>query len=112
MYNEHESQLEINEFLISDKTGETINVDKSDSDNMRIKNMQNCRILITTQLKTVYLNNLVDCQVVIFPVENSIFGDEITGSVIECCAQQIRIHHTQNTQFRIFVSSSMIIEDR
>ena len=112
MYNDHQNELEINEFVISDKTNETININTSESDNMRIKNLTNCTILITAKLKTVYLNNLMNCKVTIFPVDNSIFGDEIKNSEIFCCAQQIRIHHTSHTQFSIFVSSSMIIEDR
>lgn len=106
------ADLQINEFVVSDRQNETILIEQSESDNMRIKNLKGCQVKITARLKTVYLNNLVDCTLTIFPIENSIFGDEISDSQIHCCAQQIRIHHTVRCSFSIFVSSSMIIEDR
>lgn len=106
--------FETNDYVISDKSDEKLEIDQQaiDSDSMRLKNMTNCQIRITAKLKTVYLNNIMNCKVIIFPTENSIFGDEIKDSEIYCCAQQIRIHHTERTKFSIFVSSSMIIEDR
>lgn len=107
-----DEELEVNEVVIENRSNEHIEIDQNESDNMRLMNLTNCGIVVKATLKTIYFNNIKNCKIVLFPVENSIFGDGITDSTINCTAQQIRIHHTNNTQFNIFVSSSMIIEDR
>lgn len=102
----------MDECLVADRRGEEVRVEQADSDYLRVKNLENCTLVITSALKTVYLNDLRSCKVLIFPVENSIFGDGLRDCDVRCCAQQIRVHHSHGSRFGIFVSSAMIIEDR
>lgn len=104
--------MEVDEYIVKDKTNEIIEITDSEFDNMRLMNLKDCQVRILCSMKTVYLNEISNCNITIFPVQNSIFGDHITESEINCVAQQIRIHHTSETSFKIFVASSMIIEDR
>lgn len=80
-------------------------------DYYKLDNLVNCEVQILGKMKTLYLNNLKECKIITGVVETSIFGDHIENSTIKAIAQQIRIHKSRNSQFEIFVTSSMIIED-
>lgn len=80
-------------------------------DHYKLKDLTDCEVIINAVYKTLYLENLRNCRVYSGVVENSIFGENIFDSELDCIAQQIRIHKTHNAKFNVFVISNMIIED-
>ncbi len=80
-------------------------------DHYKLENLKNCKVRIEAVLKTLYLENIENCEIYTGIVETSIFGQNISQSKISCIAQQIRIHKSSSTEFNIFVTSNMILED-
>ena len=97
---------------LADQVGKSIVLDNTHvKDHYKLENITDCTVTINSSCKTLYLENVKNSKIVCGIVENSIFGNKIQGSQISCVAQQIRIHHTHQTRFNIFVTSNMIIED-
>lgn len=97
---------------LENRSGETIILSSEHiKDHYKLKDLNNCEIIIHAIYKTLYLENIKSCRIYSGVVENSVFGKNIVDSTIDCIAQQIRIHEAKDTNFNVFVISNMIIED-
>jgi hypothetical protein len=85
--------------------------DKDIRNQYRLSELVDCDIEIKIPLKTLYLHTLKNCRIICGLIDGAIFGDRLENCEISVVAHQIRIHNTLNTIFKVFVSSSMIIED-
>lgn len=80
-------------------------------DTYRLRDLQGCEVVVRGRLKTLYLDGLRDCTVVAGVVEGALFADRLEGGRVAAVAQQVRVHNASDTAFRVFVASSMVVED-
>lgn len=93
-------------------TGQKVELGQTDiKDTYRLRDLTDCEVLISGKLKTLYLENLINCRVICGVIEGSLFGNRLQGCRVEAVAHQIRIHNAIGTRFSIFVTSNMIVED-
>merc|ERR1712062_600180 len=74
-------------------------------------NLKECHVKLYGAPGTVHISNCEKCTIVIGPVSGSVFVDKCQSCKISAGCQQLRVHHTSNTDFLLHVTSRAIIED-
>jgi len=100
-------------YEIKNKKDETITM-QSETINGRdlsVTGLQNCKVILHGSPGTVHITDSQSCQFEIGPVSGSVFVDWCTKCKISTGCQQLRIHHTKETEFFVHVTSRSIIED-
>nr|CAB3266847.1 tubulin-specific chaperone C-like [Phallusia mammillata] len=98
---------------ISGKTDETITLNSNvvNHKDLTLSKLVGCKVYLLGAPSTVHINNVEKCTIVIGPVSGSVFVDWCTDCEIATGCQQLRVHHTSDTNFYLNVSSRAIIED-
>ncbi|KAJ7987805.1 hypothetical protein DPEC_G00330320 [Dallia pectoralis] len=76
-----------------------------------LTHLTNCKVRLLGSPSTVHIKHVQNCEIFSGPVSSSVFVDHCTGSTLTFPCQQLRTHHTTNTQVYLHVSSRAIIED-
>ena len=79
-------------------------------ENIVIEDVSNCKITLSRTMKSGYIKKAKNCIIQIDVVQGSCFFFECDGCKFYMASQQIRIHHTTNTEFWLQVRSDPIIE--
>lgn len=75
------------------------------------RDLKNCQIRMDGGPNTVHFVSMIDCRVLCGPVSTSIFVDKCSNCTFVVACQQLRVHHTFDTNFYVHVTSRAIIED-
>ncbi|PIK40511.1 putative tubulin-specific chaperone C-like [Apostichopus japonicus] len=97
----------------SDRSSECLRMagDEIKLQDISLSNLKSCKVTLEGYPSAVHVNNLKDCKVFCGPVPGSIFVDNCESCVFVVACQQLRVHHTKDTQFYLQVTSRAIIED-
>ncbi|NP_001297783.1 tubulin-specific chaperone C [Esox lucius] len=76
-----------------------------------LTHLTNCKVRLLGSPSTVHIKHIQNCEIFSGPVSSSVFVDHCTGSTLSFPCQQLRTHHTTNTQVYLHVTSRAIIED-
>lgn len=88
-----------------------LSADEIKLQDVSLSNLVSCKVVLPGYPSAVHINNLKDCTVFCGPVPGSIFVDNCEKCIFIIACQQLRVHHTQNSQFYLHVTSRAIIED-
>ncbi|KAL0984086.1 hypothetical protein UPYG_G00136920 [Umbra pygmaea] len=75
-----------------------------------LTHLTNCKVKLLGSPSTVHIKHIQNCEIFSGPVSSSVFVDHCTGSTLSFPCQQLRTHHTTNTQVYLHVTSRAIIE--
>ncbi|CAK8683857.1 tubulin-specific chaperone C-like [Clavelina lepadiformis] len=98
---------------VSGQNNESITL-KSDDINLKdvsLSHLTGCKIFLFGAPGTVHISDVKGCTIVIGPVSGSVFVDRCHDTTIAAGCQQLRVHHTHDTDFYLHVTSRAIIED-
>ncbi|XP_047465024.1 tubulin-specific chaperone C [Mugil cephalus] len=76
-----------------------------------LTHLTNCKVRLFGSPTTLHLKHIDSCEILCGPVTTSVFVDHCTNSTLALPCQQLRTHHTTNTQVYLHVTSRAIIED-
>ncbi|XP_035608745.1 tubulin-specific chaperone C-like [Oncorhynchus keta] len=76
-----------------------------------LTHLTNCKVRLLGSPSTVHIKHIQNCEIFSGPVSSSVFVDHCTGSTLSFPCQQLRTHHTTDTQVYLHVTSRAIIED-
>ncbi|XP_041756610.1 tubulin-specific chaperone C-like [Coregonus clupeaformis] len=76
-----------------------------------LTHLTNCKVRLLGSPSTVHIKHVQNCEIFSGPVSSSVFVDHCTGSTLSFPCQQLRTHHTTDTQVYLHVTSRAIIED-
>lgn len=100
-------------YVVKNRTDEEISLTAGSIKGRDISftDLKNCKVILHGAPATVHICNSDSCTFEIGPVSGSVFVDRCTSCKISSGCQQLRIHHTSRTTFRVHVTSRCIIED-
>jgi len=75
------------------------------------RNLRDCHLIIEGGALTVHFISLVGCRILCGPVSTSVFIESCQNCKFVIACQQLRTHHTYDTDFYLHVTSRGIIED-
>eukprot|EP01080_Neovahlkampfia_damariscottae_P009615 gene9615-1819_t len=75
-----------------------------------VKDSKNSTITIETIVGAIYFRNLQNCHVYCAPVTGSTFVQNCSNCHFELASKQLRIHETENCEFKIFCRNTSVIE--
>ncbi|KAM9716862.1 tubulin-specific chaperone C [Menidia menidia] len=78
---------------------------------MLLTHLTNCKVRLYGTPSTLHLKHIDNCEILCGPVSTSVFVDHCSNSTLVFPCQQLRTHHTTNTQVYLHVTSRAIIED-
>ncbi|KIH45314.1 tubulin binding cofactor [Ancylostoma duodenale] len=99
-----------NAISLANLTGETRVVTGKDGNDVKLKEIRNCRLSFTFRPSTVHIQGLYDSKLVFLPVETSILMHDCLRSQIFATAQQLRIHTSNELRLHVGVRAAVIIE--
>ncbi|EYC35361.1 hypothetical protein Y032_1072g3537 [Ancylostoma ceylanicum] len=99
-----------NAISLADLTGETRVVTGKDGNDVKLKEIRNCRLSFTFRPSTVHIQGLYDSNLVFLPVKTSILMHDCLRSQIFATAQQLRIHTSNELRLHVGVRAAVIIE--
>uniref|UniRef100_A0A3Q2P7I2 Tubulin-specific chaperone C n=1 Tax=Fundulus heteroclitus TaxID=8078 RepID=A0A3Q2P7I2_FUNHE len=76
-----------------------------------LTHLTNCKVRLYGSPSTLHLKHIHACEILCGPVATSVFVDHCSNSVLAFPCQQLRTHHTTDTQVYLHVTSRAIIED-
>jgi tubulin-specific chaperone C len=77
----------------------------------KLVDLENCTVIFEGYFTMLFLRNLKNCTVHTCPVANSIMGFNLHGCKISLIGHQIRLHDSEDTDFYVYTTSRLIIED-
>lgn len=93
------------------RSGETLQLINIDGKDLELDSLENCNVDICGSPSTVFARDLVDCRIRCGPVSTSVFVERCTRCTFWLACQQLRVHQTLQTDFRVHIQSRSIIED-
>lgn len=102
-----------NEFGFTNKENETLTLrhDEVAQKDVMFRDLRNCNLNIEGGALTVHFVALVDCRIICGPISTSVFVENCERCQFVIACQQLRTHHTCDTDFYLHVTSRGIIED-
>lgn len=85
--------------------------DKSNDQDLTLKEMENCVIIIKGNPGSLQMSKMKNCLVLCGPVARSIFADACENCTFAFTCQQLRLHSSKLCDIYILVTSRAIIED-
>ncbi|CAB1419409.1 unnamed protein product [Pleuronectes platessa] len=76
-----------------------------------LSHLSNCRVRLFGSPSTLHLKHIDSCEILCGPVSTSVFVDHCKNSTLAFPCQQLRTHHTTDTQVYLHVTCRAIIED-
>ncbi|CAK6969692.1 tubulin-specific chaperone C [Scomber scombrus] len=76
-----------------------------------LTHLTNCKVRLLGSPSTLHLKHIDSCEILCGPVSSSVFIDHCRNSTLAFPCQQLRTHHTTDTQVYLHVTSRAIIED-
>ncbi|CAH1264179.1 TBCC [Branchiostoma lanceolatum] len=97
----------------ADQDSQTLTLQPHEIENQDVSlaRLTNCTVKLYGTAGTVHMSNVTGCRIFTGPVSRSIFVDDCKETVLVIACQQLRVHHTADTQFYLHVTSRGIIED-
>lgn len=89
----------------------TLDADELKNRDVELSNLSKCKVVLLGSPNTIHMNNLTHCQVLIGPVNTSVFIDDCRSCEFAVACQQLRVHLTTESDFYVHVVSTPIIED-
>lgn len=101
------------EFGFFEKTNEYVSLkyEEIPRKDVMFRDLINCQIRIEGGANTVHFISLTGCRILCGPVSTSIFVDKCEDCTFVVACQQLRVHHSFDTDFYVHVTSRAIIED-
>ncbi|XP_002735209.1 tubulin-specific chaperone C-like [Saccoglossus kowalevskii] len=101
------------ECSVSDKKAEKVSLDETEVNgkDVGLFRLVDSVVKVRGSPSALHINSLTNCKVFCGPVPGSIFVDECVNCILVVSCQQLRVHHTTDTQFYLHVTSRAIIED-
>ncbi|XP_078674488.1 tubulin-specific chaperone C-like [Branchiostoma floridae x Branchiostoma belcheri] len=97
----------------ADRVSQTLTLQPHEIENQDVSlaRLTDCTVKLYGTAGTVHISNVSACRIFTGPVSRSIFVDDCKDTVLVIACQQLRVHHTEDTQFYLHVTSRGIIED-
>lgn len=76
-----------------------------------LNHLTNCKVRLFGSPSTLHIKHVRGCEILCGPVSSSVFVDHCTDCTLAVPCQQLRTHHTTDTQVYLHVTSRAIIED-
>ncbi len=99
--------------VIKDKMEEKVELSAQDifQQDVLLSGLKKCHVYIKGSPSTLHLTGLHECTLMCGPVLTSVFMDDCTGCEFALACQQLRIHHTHDSDFYVHVTAKAIVED-
>ena len=85
--------------------------DEIDSKDVTLSELSGCKVMLLGSASAVHIFRVSDSQIFIGPVKGSILIESCVNCTFVAACQQMRIHKTTESVFRIHVTSRAIIEE-
>ncbi|OQR75413.1 tubulin-specific chaperone C-like [Tropilaelaps mercedesae] len=78
---------------------------------VELRNLDKCRVVIRGCPSTLYINDVDECEIISDPVASSVLIVGFRGSSLQVACQQLRVHKSVSSMFRLHITSRSIIEE-
>ncbi|CAJ0596894.1 unnamed protein product [Cylicocyclus nassatus] len=99
-----------NVISLSNMSDETRLVAGENGNDIKLKEIKNCKLSFAFRPSTVHIQGLYDSELVFLPVETSVLMSDCQRSKIFASAQQLRIHNSKELRLHVGVRAAVIIE--
>lgn len=94
-----------------DRSNEELELVDTAGKNVELASLSRCRVTIKGSPAMLFVHKVVSCELRCGPVTTSVFVEDSRDCKFWLACQQLRVHGTEDSVFRVHVSSRTIIED-